>query len=141
MNSLDDSQYFFAAIFRPVVQLKAGSYNQGDTVKLHCNVTANPVAQISWYKDGRKIRLEDTTLINDEKQCSSSINGYYFKLKNGHHSLSDLIICEVDVKKNNGTFSCDATNKLGSTRAADALNVYCKYLILKVHTNDHVNSV
>ena len=89
------------------------------------------MAQISWYKDGRKIGMKDTTLINDEKQCSSSINGYYFKLKNGHRNLSDLIICDVNVKKNNGTYSCVATNKLGSTRAADSLNVYCKYFILK----------
>eukprot|EP00112_Aurelia_sp_Birch-Aquarium-sp1_P005423 Seg1616.4 transcript_id=Seg1616.4/GoldUCD/mRNA.D3Y31 product=Hemicentin-2 protein_id=Seg1616.4/GoldUCD/D3Y31 len=134
------------AVFRPIVQLKAGSYIQGQTVKLHCNVTANPVAHISWYKDGRRISVENTTLINDEKQCSSSINGYYFKLKNGHRSLSDLIICEVDVKKNNGTYSCMATNKLGSTPATDALNIYAKPTItandtIMVKIGDAVNQI
>eukprot|EP00794_Sanderia_malayensis_P007017 gene7017-7802_t len=111
-------------ILPPVVKLDSKTVEQGETVNLYCDVTANPPAEITWYKDGKK--LLKANVLHSRKQCSSSVNGHYFELKNGRRVVEDLIICKVNFRENNGTYSCSAKNQLGTSEATSTLQVLAK---------------
>ena len=120
--------FCFTEIFAPTVHLTTQSFiMEGDAVILNCNVKSNPKSQISWYKDGIKINVEDTNFFGGEDQCPSSKNGYYFELNSDKKAeFARLIICDIRLPENNGTFICSATNALGNGSSTTAVNVMSK---------------
>ena len=119
--------YFSTEIFPPVVDLRGQlEANEGDIVMFHCDVKSNPPSQIVWYKDDRELKVEDKNFLRVAEQCQSLKNGYYFKLMNGQKTFSYLIICEVNLEKNSGTYICKAQNQLGNGSSSATLDIFSK---------------
>lgn len=95
--------------------------NESDTVILTCNIKSNPIANVTWYKDG--IKIQRLYLPGGADQCTSFLNGYFFAMSGEKGSSSQLIICGVNMQKNNGTFACNASNQEGYGISSASLNV------------------
>ena len=82
---------------------------EGDNVTLSCNATANPVATISWTRDGSPV---DTG--GNSPRISFS------------NDIKQLTITNVH-RKDSGEYRCVARNSLGNdTSNAASLDVQCK---------------
>ncbi len=97
-------------------------------MNLECDVTSNPPAKLSWFKDGAE--LANSGLLNSADQCASSYNGYYFKLEGGKKVLSNLIICKVNFTNNDGEYACAAKNGVGKSTAVARLQVLGKSVLI-----------
>ena len=85
---------------------------EGDNVTLSCNATANPIATISWTRNGSPVN----TTINSKISFSED--------------NKQLTITDVN-RTDSGEYRCVASNSLGNdTSNVATLDVQCKYSIL-----------
>lgn len=83
--------------------------SEGENVTLSCNATANPVATISWTRDGSPVDTSD----NSSRISFSD-------------DIKQLTITTVH-RKDRGEYRCVARNSLGNdTSNAASLDVQCK---------------
>ena len=84
------------------------------------------MAKVTWFKEGKPLAVEK---INDVKECLNREEGRYFELVNTVDSPKQkpkqhkLVICKSVWKKNNGTYSCVATNNLGKAQQKSTIVV------------------
>ena len=88
------------------------------SVILYCNVSANPVASVTWTKDGQSVTIipVQTAVTVD---CQSRVNGYY----RAERGPNTLVICEPNDSANSGRFTCTARNGLGTSSQDAYVNV------------------
>ena len=103
----------------------------GKTASLTCTVHSYPQPEVKWYKDGRI--LNDITQLISIEDCRNSKKGKYFTIVNnineriGFYNYT-LVICNSDWKVNNGFYTCEVKNKLGTDSRTANIHVYSAYL-------------
>ena len=104
------------------VQPQAKTKTEGDNLTLSCNTTGNPIAKISWTRNG--------TAVNSSGRISFSADN------------KQLTIMNVS-RTDSGEYRCVARNSLGNaTSNVATLNVQCKYIVLSLSIKfEHVVSM
>ena len=90
--------------------------NQTDIITLLCQAVGEPVPDISWYFNGVMINVSD----NSSKYMimSRSLN-----ITTTEKTLTLYNVTSCDV----GTYTCNASNFIGSTKASGILTVTSKF--------------
>ena len=107
--------------------------DNGDHVKLTCNVIGNPSPTISWFfiRNDRSTPRKELHVTSDlggnERNCGSRKSGLYFLERNGH---SLLVICHPNYEMHQGKYSCQANNLLGKDEKSAVVNIESKSLNL-----------
>ncbi|XP_015772818.1 PREDICTED: fibroblast growth factor receptor 2-like [Acropora digitifera] len=108
--------------------------DNGDHVKLTCNMVGNPSPTISWFftrndrSTPREVLHVTSNLGGDERNCKSRKSGLYFLAQNGH---SLLIICHPNYEMHQGKYSCQAKNFLGKDEKSAVVNIEMEPIITK----------
>ena len=104
--------YFFVIVDQPkiTVQPQGKTKTEGDNLTLSCNTTGNPVAKISWTRNG--------TAVNSSGRISfSAVN-------------KQLTITNVS-RTDNGEYRCVARNSLGNDTSNTAkVDVQCNFFMI-----------
>ena len=104
--------YFFVIVDQPkiTVQPQGKTKTEGDNLTLSCNTTGNPVAKISWTRNG--------TAVNSSGRISFSADN------------KQLTITNVS-RTDNGEYRCVARNSLGNDTSNTAkVDVQCNYFMI-----------
>ena len=95
------------------------------SVELFCNISAHPLATVSWFKDGSS--LANTT---KELHQSGSLACDSNKLVQGFYCVKTspeiLLICNPVHNLHTGQYICQATNRKGSATATAYVDVLGK---------------
>ncbi|XP_074620045.1 fibroblast growth factor receptor 3-like [Acropora palmata] len=108
--------------------------DNGDHVRLTCNVIGHPSPTISWFftRNDRSTSREElhvtSDLGGDDRNCRSRKSGLYFLKQNGH---SLLIICHPNYEMHQGKYSCQAKNFLGKDEKSAVVNIEMEPIITK----------
>ena len=93
------------------------------TVKLRCNISANPAPTVEWFKDGTSLEVTQVT-IGESDSCESR------KLRPGFYQVDNyvgqLLICSPSHADQTGFYTCQATNREGTSNATAFLDVLGK---------------
>ena len=87
------------------------------SVELFCNISGNPLPEVTWLKNDKIFKPTDLT----EDNCKSIQPGYYH-YKNPYK----LIICKPR-RIDTGFYTCLAKNQLANASRKAYLNVLCEY--------------
>ena len=104
--------YFFVIVDQPkiTVQPQGKTKTEGDNLTLSCNTTGNPVAKISWTRNG--------TAVNSSGRISFSADN------------KQLTITNVS-RTDNGEYRCVARNSLGNDTSNTAkVDIQCNYFMI-----------
>ena len=99
-----------------------------ESTVLQCKVRSNPLAQIEWYKNGKKLHNGSNVLILDEVV---SRNDYQSIVESNLH-LNPLN------KMDSGNYTCKFQNNVGSKQADGKLIVLCKYILKSLININHI---
>ncbi|XP_078371749.1 fibroblast growth factor receptor 4-like [Oculina patagonica] len=85
---------------------------------LHCEISANPVPSVQWYKDNHSLEGEIGEL-HRLVSCDSLVQGFY-RVKS---EVGRLVICKPENALHTGFYTCIAANRRGETNATAFLDV------------------
>jgi len=117
--------YIFSEIYSPKISsFKSTTVNNDNKAVITCSVDSHPMAEVTWFKEGLPLAVEKINTVNE---CVNREEGQYFELVNTGDNPKPkqhkLVICKSVWKKNNGTYSCLATNNLGKTEKQSTIVV------------------
>ena len=92
--------------------------NETYTAMFSCQAIGEPVPNISWYFNG--------TMINESDNSKYNVTPIPVNLNATQSTLSIFNAASNDV----GTYVCEATNEVGSTRSSAALTINGKQKLL-----------
>ena len=94
-------------------------------MKERCEARGYPVAKITWLQNGLQMPL---CLKVDSKNCAGQ-NYQAFEITNEDHALSISYLTIVSTKypRDNGSYTCVATNSKGTHQKAMDVSIYSKY--------------
>ena len=97
---------------------------QPTTVNLYCNITAHPTPKVVWLKDKSplEVRAQITMEKSDTCKDRSLVSGFY-QVKN---DVGRLVICDPSHAIQTGLYTCQASNRKGTSNATAFLNVLGK---------------
>ena len=89
---------------------------------LLCNASGNPLPLVKWKFRGSDII--GNGIIRKVEDCSTRKQGRYFIDLSGRRQL---VICDMDYKKHQGSYECTAENKLGTIRSLMFIKILCEF--------------
>lgn len=94
----------------------------GKTVaNLYCEISANPVPTVQWYKDNHSLEGEVKEL-DRLVSCDSLVQDFY-RVKS---EVGRLVICKPENALHTGFYTCIAANRRGKANATAFLDVLGK---------------
>jgi hypothetical protein len=77
---------------------EAGTISKNETYTLDCSAMSNPIANVSWYRDG--VKLEETQIVLDKKNLASHAGRYKCIAENYLGSESKVIDIRAEIPAN-----------------------------------------
>ena len=93
------------------------------TVKLRCNISANPAPTVEWFKDGRSLEVTPVTMGESDSCESRKLLPGFYQVDN---YVGQLLICSPSHADQTGFYTCQATNRQGTSNATAFLDVLGK---------------
>ena len=116
--------WFIAELSKPTVTITSNiTKTKGQSVEISCNVTGNPQPEVTWFRNGEKIKRNEIESLD----CKQLKSGFY-KVK-GEEVVQDgvwrsrLFVCSATHLNHNGEYTCKAKNIMGNSTAATYLNI------------------
>ena len=98
-----------------------------------CEATGYPVAKITWLQNGLQMPV---CMKVDRKNCAGQ-NYQAFEITNEDYalSISYLTIASTKYPRDNGSYTCVATNSEGTHQKTMDVSIYSKYKLKHAVTN------
>ena len=115
---------FLTDVFPPtILSFSNKTVYKKTTVKLRCRISAYPAPTVQWFKDGTSLEVTQVT-IGESDSCESRklLPGFY----QVDNYVGQLLICSPSHADQTGFYTCQATNRDGTSSATAFLDVLGK---------------
>ncbi|XP_073254161.1 fibroblast growth factor receptor 1-like [Porites lutea] len=125
----DDSGHLFTysinitikKVFPPtILSFSNQTVYKNTTVKLRCNISAYPAPTVQWFKDGTSPEMTPVTMEESDSCESRKLRPGFYQV---HNYVGQLLICSPSHADQTGFYTCQATNREGTSNATAFLDV------------------
>ena len=92
-------------------------------MKLRCIISANPAPTVEWFKDGTSLEVIPVTMGESDSCESRKLRPGFYQVDN---YVGQLLICSPSHADQTGFYTCQATNRQGTSSATAFLDVLGK---------------